>query len=64
MHVASGGVYDTQFCAPSDVNPCSDPNTIRGGKSATIKIKIDKPGTYNFRCDFHAEIMTGTIEVK
>ena len=64
MHVAGGGEYDTDFCAPSDDNPCSDPQQIRSGGSGSIAILIEEPGTYDFRCDFHANQMTGTIEVQ
>ena len=64
MHVAGGGEYDTDFCAPGDDDPCSDSNQVRGGQSATITINITEPGTYDFRCDFHAGQMTGTIEVE
>ena len=64
MHVASGGKYDTDICGPGDNNPCSDPNQIRAGQSATITINIAQPGTYDFRCDFHPTQMTGKIEVK
>jgi len=64
MHVAGGGEYDTDFCAPSDDDPCSDPQLIRGGGGGSIAILIDEPGAYDFRCDFHAQQMTGTIEVQ
>ncbi len=64
MHVAGEGEYDTEFCDPADDDPCSDAKSIRGGKTGTITIEIAEPGSYDFRCDFHADIMTGTIEVK
>jgi plastocyanin len=64
MHVAGGGEYDTDFCGPGDDDPCSDPNQIRSGDTGTITITIAEPGSYDFRCDFHAEQMTGTIEVQ
>jgi plastocyanin len=64
MHVAAGGEYDTELCGVGDDDPCSDPDTIRGGKTATITITIDEPGTYDFRCDFHVAEMTGTLEVQ
>jgi plastocyanin/heme-degrading monooxygenase HmoA len=65
MHVAVTGEYLSDFCAatPND-DPCSDPNRIRGGESGEITINIADPGTYNFRCDFHAGQMTGTLEVQ
>jgi plastocyanin len=65
MHVAVTGDYASDFCGgtPQD-DPCSDPNQIRRGGSATIEIDIAEPGTYDFRCDFHAQQMTGTLEVQ
>jgi len=64
MHVAGGGSFDTDFCAPSDDDPCSDPQQIRSGSAGSITILIDEPGAYDFRCDFHAQQMTGMIEVQ
>jgi plastocyanin/heme-degrading monooxygenase HmoA len=64
MHVAGGGSFDTDFCAPSDDDPCSDPQQIRSGGAGSITINIAEPGAYDFRCDFHAQQMTGTIEVQ
>jgi plastocyanin len=64
MHVAGQGTYDTDFCAPGDDDPCSDPNQIRGGGTGSITILIAEPGTYDFRCDFHAAQMTGSLEVQ
>jgi|RhiMetdeSRZDD1v2_1073273.scaffolds.fasta_scaffold720005_1 plastocyanin/heme-degrading monooxygenase HmoA len=64
MHVAGGGTYDTDICAPSDNDPCSDPAQIRAGQSGKITINIAEPGTYDFHCDFHPTQMTGKIEVK
>ncbi len=37
------------------------PNTIEPGKTGTLKIKIDQPGTYPFRCDFHPLVQKGTL---
>jgi plastocyanin/heme-degrading monooxygenase HmoA len=64
VHVAGGGEYDTDFCAPSDDDPCSDPNQIRSGDTGEITINIAEAGSYDFRCDFHAGEMTGTIVVQ
>jgi len=64
MHVGGGGEFDTDFCGPGDDDPCSDPNQVRSGDTATIAINIAEPGSYDFRCDFHAGQMTGTIEVQ
>ncbi len=65
MHVAITGEYLSDFCAPTpNDDPCSDPQQIRSGDTGTIAINIAEPGTYDFHCDFHAEQMTGTIEVQ
>jgi plastocyanin len=64
MHVSGEGSYDTDFCDPADDDPCSDPKQIRGGQAGAIAINIAEPGTYDFRCDFHADVMTGTLEVQ
>jgi len=65
MHVAVSGEYLSDFCAPTpNDDPCSDPNRIRGGQTGEIAINIAEPGTYDFRCDFHAGQMTGTLEVQ
>ena len=37
---------------------------LRKGQTGTISIDIAEPGTYHFRCDFHADQMTGTLEVQ
>jgi plastocyanin/heme-degrading monooxygenase HmoA len=65
LHVASTGEYRSDFCAPTpNDDPCTDPNRIRGGESGEITINIAEAGTYDFRCDFHAQEMTGTLEVQ
>ncbi len=66
MHVVNlqSGGFSRDLCAPDGEDPCSDPGQIRAGKTATIALKIDNPGTYDFRCDFHPVEMTGTIEVE
>ena len=40
----------------------SKPNNIPAGGKASLTFKIDKPGTYKFRCDFHPD-STGTVTV-
>jgi len=37
------------------------PNTILPGKTERLVVKIDKPGTYPFRCDFHPQVQKGTL---
>jgi plastocyanin/heme-degrading monooxygenase HmoA len=63
VHIAGGGNYDEETCTTGGEDPCSDPNRIRGGASGIIQITVP-PGTYDYRCDFHVEEMSGTIVVQ
>lgn len=62
VHVAASGSYDAAFCTTDGEAPCSDPARIPGGESGTLTFNL-APGTYDFRCDFHPNDMTGTLEV-
>ena len=53
---------DGQFDTEDDL--VSDPQTIKAGDDGTLVGKIDTPGTYDFRDDFHQTEMKGTIVVK
>jgi len=65
MHIATqGGDYTEDFCEGGG-DPCSDPNRLAGGESATLT--WDAPaetGEADFRCDFHPREMTGTITIE
>ena len=64
MHIAgTDNDYGVNFCQVGGDEPCSDPNRQASGESATITFRFDQPGTFIFRCDFHPQEMTGTIEV-
>lgn len=52
------GKYDT----PDDWT--SVPYDIKAGQSGTLTVKIDKPGSYAFRCAFHPLTETGTLTVQ
>ena len=52
---------DNEFNTDDDF--VSDPDMFMSGDTGTIVFKIDEPGTYNFRCDFHPE-GTGTLVVR
>jgi plastocyanin len=56
---------DGHFCTASDatVTACSTPNRIAGGGTGTLTFTITTPGTYHFRCDYHATQMFGTFIV-
>ena len=65
MHIGdTSGNYEIGVCAPGDPEPCSDPGEIFAGDTATITFRLDEPGTYSFRCDFHPLEMVGTIRVE
>ena len=65
MHIAGpDGDYMEDFCDGSG-DPCSEPNRVSGGQSATLTWEVpDAPGEVDFRCDFHAQDMTGTITIE
>lgn len=66
MHVdGTNDTYVEAACTVGgDNNGCSDPNIVNPGTEATITIKIDEPGVYNFRCDFHPAEMIGRLIVE
>ena len=37
------------------------PNTVLPGKTERLVVKIDEPGAYPFRCDFHPQFQKGTL---
>jgi plastocyanin len=65
MHIAGeGGEFTEDFCEGGG-DPCSDPNQVRGGETATLTWQVPpEPGDVDFRCDFHPEVMTGTITIE
>jgi plastocyanin len=60
MHIAG---LDNEYDAGAD-DFISEPDTFRSGDKGEIVFQIDQPGVYDFRCDFHATIMTGQITVE
>jgi plastocyanin len=64
MHVASAsGVFTGNPCDIGGDDPCSNPNIIKGTETATVTINLEA-GEYPFRCDFHADAMTGTLVIE
>jgi plastocyanin len=65
MHLAGeGGDFTEDFCEGGG-DPCSDPNQVRGGQTATLTWQVPAgPGEVDFRCDFHPTEMTGSITIK
>jgi plastocyanin len=39
----------------------TEPGTIQPGEEGIVKVKIDEPGLYPFRCDFHAQQQIGDL---
>jgi plastocyanin len=67
VHVAgANGQFGSDFCSASGTDPCSNPNRVAGGSTATLTFAApNTPGTkIPFRCDFHSSEMNGTITVK
>ena len=60
MHVAG---LDNEYDAGDD-DFLSEPDVFRAGDTGEIVFRIDQPGVYDFRCDFHPIIMTGVITVE
>lgn len=53
------GAYDT------DDDAVSDPELVTAGDAGVLLwVAPEEPGTYDFRCDFHASDMTGIITVQ
>ena len=42
----------------------TDPATLFSGDTGTVVVKLDDPGVYAFRCDFHATMQVGTFTVR
>jgi len=42
----------------------TEPATLFSGDTGTVVVKLDEPGTYAFRCDFHAVFQLGTFTVR
>ncbi len=63
VHVAASGAFDVPFCKVNGPAPCSKPASIPGGQSGTLTFTLPA-GTYDFRCDFHPQQMTGKLTVQ
>lgn len=60
MHIAG---LDNEYDAGDD-DFISEPDAFRAGDEGEIVFRIDQPGVYDFRCDFHPTIMIGEITVE
>ena len=48
----------------SDDDFVSDPELISGGETGELTFQIDQADTYDFRCDFHPDVMKGKLQVE
>ena len=55
MHILSEAKDGKDISSEAIVSP---------GKESKFTVKITKPGTYNFQCDYHVPDMVGTITVQ
>jgi plastocyanin len=46
-----------------DPNNSNNPQAILAGDTGTVAVKIDTPGTYQFRCSFHPTQQVGTLTI-
>ena len=58
--------HNLRVAAPDDEYDTADdfempPNVIIPGETQRLVVKLDQPGTYRFRCDFHPLVQTGTL---
>src|SRR3990172_1971552 len=56
------GGADNEYNTGDDFE--SDPALFSGGDTGSITFKIDQAGTYDFRCDFHPDLMKGKLRVE
>jgi plastocyanin len=64
VHVADAtGNYSAAFCTTNGADPCSDPARLAGGATGTLDFTLPA-GEYDFRCDYHATEMNGTLTVE
>ena len=47
----------------TDPNNSNNPQAILAGDTGTVAVKIDTPGTYQFRCSFHPTQQVGTLTI-
>lgn len=55
MHILSADKEGKDFSSNATVAP---------GAESKFTVKLTKPGTYNFQCDYHLPDMVGTITVR
>jgi plastocyanin len=64
LHISGAdGKFATDFCTTTGADPCSNPNRVGGGATATLTFTLPA-GTYQYRCDYHPADMKGTLTVQ
>ncbi len=71
---SSGVIHNLRVSGPNKVYEEGEPGTgddfwptpyaVKPGESGTTLVKIDQPGTYPFRCDFHPTVQFGTLALQ
>jgi plastocyanin len=67
VHIAgANGQFATDFCTTAGADPCSKPNRVGGGATATLTFTVpNTPGAkIPYRCDYHPADMKGTLTVQ
>lgn len=63
VHVSDAdGKFSGDFCTAGGPTPCSKPPRLNGGSTGTLDFNLPA-GTYQFRCDYHATEMKGTLTI-
>ena len=62
-------IHNLRLAGPDDEYDTADdfempPNVIKPGETQQLVVKLDEPGTYRFRCDFHPLEQGGVIVVE
>jgi plastocyanin len=61
----AAGVYGEDICTSNGTAfACSNPATLLNGEMGALTVTFSAPGSYPFRCDYHAAQMKGTFVVQ
>ena len=55
------GEYDVDVSGDKGDDFEMPPNVVKPGETERLVVKIDEPGSYPFRCDFHPLVQKGTL---
>jgi uncharacterized cupredoxin-like copper-binding protein len=60
VHNLNVSGLDKQYETPDDFTSLA----VQPGKEQRLLVRLDPPGSYPFRCDFHPEQQVGTLVVR